>query len=67
MEENFKKAWYVSRTLWLALAQGLAGIFLALATEYQSVGWIVVGKAVIDGVLRVLTVAPLGKGTDKPL
>ena len=67
MEKKENKMWWSSRTLWLAIFQGLAGVALVLATEYQAVGWIAIGKSVIDGILRVLTITPLGKGTDTPL
>lgn len=55
-----EKQWWNSRTLWLAIAQGLAGVFTVLATQYATIGWIVVGKSILDAILRIITIAPLG-------
>lgn len=50
----FKKLWR-SRTVKLALAQAIAGILVAVLTEYNEVGAIAVVKSAMDVFLRMET------------
>jgi len=59
MENNHKPFWR-SRTIIVAFVQGLAGLAVALATEYPTVGWIAILKSVVDVALRFATSSPLG-------
>lgn len=54
------KEWYMSKTLWIAVLQGVLGVVVVLATQHPTWGWALVAKSVIDGILRILTSAPLG-------
>lgn len=56
---NDSKKWYESKTLWLAIAQGVAGVFVVLATQYPAVGWIAIGKSVVDFFIRYNTSSPI--------
>mgnify|MGYP001606693849 CR=1 FL=1 len=49
-----KKA-YKSKTILLAVATFLIGGFMALESNYPTMGWIVMGKAVLDALLRFIT------------
>lgn len=52
------KKWYHSRTIKIALLQGLMGVLLAVFSEYpelQNVGYIAVVKSIIDFLLRINT------------
>lgn len=52
------KAWYLSKTLWVAVLQGIAGVLAALFVanpELKLVGAIAIIKSGIDIGLRVLT------------
>ena len=53
---NDVKKWWLSKTLWLALIQGVAGIVTVLATDFPSLGWVAVAKSFVDVVLRLITV-----------
>ena len=52
-----KKNWITSKTLWLAIVQGLIGIFTVLSTtsEFQGIGWILIVKSILDSYLRSIT------------
>lgn len=52
------KKWYKSRTIKLAIFQGLVGIFFAFLAQYpelNAIGWVAFVKSVIDLVLRADT------------
>ena len=52
------KSWYESRTLWLAVAQGVAGVLVALFSvnpTLETIGWIAAVKSIVDGYLRITT------------
>lgn len=53
------KAWYFSRTLWVAVIQGILGIIVALGTQVPVVGWLMVIKSILDVALRFLTSTPV--------
>lgn len=60
MEEH--KKWYQSRTVWLAIAQGVAGIMAAVFAvdpALQDVGYLAILKSVLDFLLRANTIARL--------
>ena len=49
------KKWWYSRTIWLAFAQFLVGGFMALGSAHPELGWLLVLKSCLDGVLRINT------------
>ena len=52
------KNWYKSKTIWLAVLQGVAGImtaFLVDNPELAMVGWVATGKSLVDLILRMGT------------
>lgn len=52
-----KKNWITSKTLWLAIVQGLIGIFTILQSspEFQGIGGMLITKSVLDIILRFIT------------
>ena len=44
-----------SKTIWLAVITFLVGGFVALESQMPSVGWVVMGKAIMDALLRFVT------------
>ena len=58
------KALLRSRTVWLAVIQGLAGVFVAIASVDPSLktgGVVLVLKSIIDILVRVETTEPIKK------
>ena len=58
------KALLRSRTVWLAVIQGLAGVFVAIASVDPSLktgGIVLVLKSIIDILVRVETTEPIKK------
>lgn len=55
------KNWITSKTLWVAILQGIVGVFTVLSTtpEFQGVGYLLIIKSVLDGYLRSITEAKL--------
>lgn len=53
------KPWYKSKTIWLAIAQGALAVFLAVETEYDLEGGVLLLKSALDMVIRYLSVEPL--------
>ena len=52
----------MSKTIWLAILQGAAGIltaFFAESPDFQSLGYLVTLKAIIDFMLRTVTKQPI--------
>ena len=52
------KEWYLSKTLWIAIAQSVLGILIALAAanpEMKLAGAIVIVKSAIDILVRLNT------------
>lgn len=50
-----KKAWYESKTIWIALLTGVMGIITAVETEYKLPGLLITAKSLIDMWLRLNT------------
>lgn len=58
-EDSMKKSWYQSKTLWLAIAQGVLGVITALTAsnpELATIGWIATAKSLLDMFLRFGTI-----------
>lgn len=56
------KNWYQSKTIWLAVLQGVIGVIVAVTTEYPelaTVGWLVLVKSGLDVAIRLMTDKPL--------
>lgn len=54
------KKWYQSKTIWLAILQGIFGVVIALQNEAMiSVGVALVIKSFLDGILRAITNKPI--------
>ena len=53
------KDWYRSRTVLLAILQAVVGIVAIFASEYPELGGIVIGKSILDFVLRYATTKPI--------
>lgn len=49
------KAWYTSKTIWIALATALLGILTTVQAQYPDLGWIVTGIGVVNFFLRMTT------------
>lgn len=49
------KKWYKSKVIWLAIIQGIAGVIVAFTTQYPDVGGLLIGKSLIDMILRIVT------------
>lgn len=49
------KKWYQSRTMLLAILQGLSGVVVVFATEYPELGILAIAKSFIDAGLRSIT------------
>ena len=55
-KSNMQKNWWQSRTMWLAIGQGVVGILLAVYNanpDFSTVGWMMVVKSIIDGYVRL--------------
>lgn len=50
-----KKSIWESKTIYVALAQGLLGVLTVISTEHPGLGWALVSKSFLDVLLRVLT------------
>ena len=53
---------FQSKTVWLAIAQAVAGIFTVILTEnpeLNTLGWVGVVKSIIDVALRLITSKPV--------
>jgi hypothetical protein len=53
------KAWWASKTIWIAVLQGLLGVFVAVGSQIELVGWLMIVKSVIDVLLRIITEQPV--------
>jgi len=49
------KSIFASKTFWLAVVQGLAGVMLVVKTTYPTLGWVGVVLAVLQIVNRFYT------------
>lgn len=53
------KPWWKSKTLWVAVIQGIIGILVVLISQHPELGWLMVAKSVLDSFLRYITIKPL--------
>lgn len=53
------KPFWKSKTIWLAVLQGVLGIVVAFTTEYPMVGALLLLKSSLDMFIRVLTETPI--------
>ena len=53
------KPFWQSKTLWIALAQGVIGILVVVQTSNPELGWIVIVKSVLDMYIRTTTTTTL--------
>lgn len=58
------KSWYKSKAIWIAIIQAIIGIVIAAETVYPDAGIVLIGKSILDIVLRVLTTTPIGTPKD---
>jgi len=49
------KSILLSKTFWVALIQGCIGVIIAVSTVAPNLGWLLVGKSILDILLRVVT------------
>lgn len=49
------KSIFSSKVFWLAVLQGVVGVWAVLATSMPDAGWIIVGKSILDVALRFVT------------
>lgn len=47
------------KIIWIAVLQGLSGLFLALITEFPELGCLLIGKSFVVVTLRVITEKPI--------
>lgn len=48
-----------SKTIWLAVIQGVLGVIVAVSTTYPELGGIMILKSMLDIILRVITTMPV--------
>lgn len=53
------KNWFQSRTIWIAILQFVVGGLVAISGEYELPGVVLMGKSLLDIVIRYLTVGPV--------
>lgn len=53
------KSWYTSKTIWIAILQGILGVLVAIGTSVPNIGWLIILKSIIDIILRGLTEKPI--------
>lgn len=49
------KPFWKSKTVWIAVLQGVAGVAIAVATNYDAMGVVMVLKTLVDISLRCVT------------
>lgn len=49
-----------SKTVWIAVLQGIAGVVVVLQTQYPELGYVAIGKSLVDIGLRFLTTQSVG-------
>lgn len=54
------KIWYKSKVVWLAIIQAIIGVVVVLGTQYPEIGYVAIGKSVLDILLRLITELPVG-------
>lgn len=55
MAKRNLKDWYKSKTIWVAILQGVAGLVVAFSTEYPEAGGLLLVKSLVDFGLRMFT------------
>lgn len=53
------KNWYQSKTLWIAIIQGVLGVLAVVTTQYPELGGALVAKSILDFTLRFMTEKPV--------
>jgi hypothetical protein len=53
------KKWYTSKTIWLAVLQGILGVVVATSSQIPTVGWLMLLKSAIDIMIRIVTEMPV--------
>ncbi len=53
------KSIFLSKTAWVAFLMFLVGGFAVLQTSYPTLGWVIMVKAVLDIILRLLSTQPV--------
>lgn len=46
--------------MWVALLQGILGILVVVEAENPALGGIIIGKSILDAILRYITTKPIG-------
>jgi hypothetical protein len=59
IKDNYMKSLFQSRTFWLAVVQGVAGILVIAETQFPTVGMLVIVKSLVDIMLRTLTITEI--------
>ena len=49
------KSIFHSKTVWIAVLQGVIGVVVVLSTQLPELGWIAIFKSVLDFALRYVT------------
>ena len=50
---------FTSKTIWLAAVQFLIGGLMAMQASHPSLGWVIMGKSILDILLRFITQEPV--------
>ena len=50
---------YESKSLWIAVAQGVAGILAVIYTQYPELGGVMIVKSMLDIYIRTITTQPI--------
>lgn len=53
------KKWFFSKTIILAVLQGILGVIVAIGTQLPDIGWLMIAKSVLDVVIRFITTQPV--------
>ena len=58
MAKTLKPLWK-SKTFWVAILQAVAGVLVAGPAENPTLGGLMIAKAILDIVIRYLTIKPV--------
>ena len=53
------KSIFKSKTFWLAILQGLVGVWAVVFSAFPTLGWVAIAKTVLDIALRYVTSLPI--------
>ena len=53
------KSLFESKTFYVALFQGFAGLLMVIISQFPQLGWAMIVKTIIDVILRLLTDKPV--------